>query len=109
MPFGELELQRRIHGSGGDVHIPVGGSRFRPCLEDVLEMLIKEFGIDHADHGWRTALAEGRARWRKYQLMAAITDDPSTAVAKLRELGHSVEWKEENPEPTTNVGKLERF
>lgn len=28
-----------------DLHFPVGGPRFRPVLEDVLEMLIEEFGV----------------------------------------------------------------
>ena len=29
-----------------DLHIPLGGPRYRPCLEDLLEFLIVEFGLD---------------------------------------------------------------
>jgi hypothetical protein len=29
-----------------ELHFPVGGPRFRPCLEDVLEMLVVELGVD---------------------------------------------------------------
>ena len=28
------------------LHFPLGGSRFRPCLEDLLEMLVSELGVD---------------------------------------------------------------
>ncbi|MGL5829053.1 MAG: hypothetical protein ACRC0L_05725, partial [Angustibacter sp.] len=46
----EAELKR--------IHFPLGGSRFRPCLEDVLEMLVTEFDIDRTD-AWEEALARG--------------------------------------------------
>ncbi|MDQ1286067.1 MAG: hypothetical protein QG663_1493, partial [Thermodesulfobacteriota bacterium] len=47
------------------VHIPIGGTRFRPCIEDVLQMLISEFGVDRIDQTWREALDKGRTRWRQ--------------------------------------------
>lgn len=28
------------------IHLPVGGQHFRPCLEDVLEMLVRDCGVD---------------------------------------------------------------
>lgn len=80
---------------GGDVpriselHFPVGGSRFRPCLEDVLEMLLDEFGADRAA-GAAEALAQGRASWRRGQIGACVRDSPATAAATLRELGYTV-------------------
>lgn len=67
------------------LHLPVGGSRFRPCLEDVLEMLIWHFELDVED-GWRDALERGRATWRRAQLAAAIRDDVEAARTILREL-----------------------
>jgi hypothetical protein len=44
------------------LHFPVGGTRFRPCLEDVLEMLIVELGVDPLPNRATAlaALAEGR-------------------------------------------------
>lgn len=74
-----------------DLHFPLGGHRFRPCLEDVLTMLADEFGLDrHAD-----AFAHwdaGRARWRARQLGGAVRDDPRTAAHALRALGYQVDW-----------------
>lgn len=71
------------------VHLPTGGERWRPCLEDVLEMLVTDFGLDTRD-GWKDALAEGRADWRKRQLKASIRDDPKTSADTLRRLGYNV-------------------
>jgi len=45
------------------LHFPLGGHRFRPSFEDVLEMLVREFGLDTRP-GWRAAVCAGRARWR---------------------------------------------
>lgn len=98
-----------LHGTERDIHIPVGGSRFRPCLEDVLEMLIVEFGVDHSGRDWRNALAKGRKRWRERQLFAAITDNPQVAAEKLRSLGYEVTWPDTSPEPTEVTQRLERF
>lgn len=97
------------HGSERDVHVPVGGARFRPCLEDVLEMLIVEFGVDHSHGDWRGALAQGRRRWRQHQLRAAINDNPDVAIHQLRELGFSVQWNAEGDPPSANHEKLGRF
>jgi hypothetical protein len=35
-----------------ELHFPLGGHRFRPCLEDVLHMVILEFGVKTSDT-WR--------------------------------------------------------
>lgn len=72
-----------------DLHFPVGGTRFRPCLEDVLEFLVHEFRLD-VGHDRGTALAvlrQGRVRWREQQLRAAVRDAPWVAVEVLQELG----------------------
>lgn len=79
---------RNPHTLAG-LHLPVGGARFRPCLEDFLELLIEEVGIDHAEHG-REAIREGRERWRRIQLAAMVRDAPEQAVATLREMGYEV-------------------
>jgi hypothetical protein len=73
-----------------DVHFPLGGPRFRPCLEDILVMVREEFGIDTAA-GWRDVVNEGRRRWRLIQLAAAVRDCPEEAARVLRDLDYVVE------------------
>jgi hypothetical protein len=55
---GQRLADRTAQGTGvprmSGLHFPVGGSRFRPALEDVLDMLVRELGVDHQD-GWRDA------------------------------------------------------
>jgi hypothetical protein len=73
-----------------DVHFPLGGPRFRPCLEDILAMTREEFGIDTAK-GWQKVVNEGRRRWRLIQLASAVRDCPEEAARVLRELDYTVE------------------
>lgn len=70
-------------------HFPVGGHRFRPCLEDVLQALILEFGIDHQPT-WLSAVEGGREQWRRFQLRAAVRDAPEDAAATLESMGWQV-------------------
>lgn len=72
-----------------DLHFPLGGHRFRPALEDVLEMLMDEFGVDHGPDA-RGVLREARARWRIIQTRAAARDAPEAAAECLRDLGYQV-------------------
>ena len=94
-----------------DLHLPVGGTRFRPCLEDVLEVLIKEFGIDPLPDRATAllALAGGRQEWREKQLRAAMRDDPQTAADQLRLLGYIVRWRRKRPEPEPRADHLRRI
>ncbi|GAA1246435.1 hypothetical protein JOF42_003263 [Microbacterium phyllosphaerae] len=73
-----------------DLHFPTGGHRFRLCLEDVIEMLWIEFGIDVKSTA-KAAICEGRERWRVMQVRAAVADDPQPAAEELRALGYVVE------------------
>jgi hypothetical protein len=91
-----LQTSRSARGGGlpdiTDLHLPVGGTRFRPCLEDVLEMLIQEFGIDPLPNK-RTALralAAGRQNWRTMQLRTAVRDNPAEAAAQLQAMGYGI-------------------
>jgi hypothetical protein len=68
----------------GQLHFPVGGRRFRPCLEDVVEFLVVEEFVDPRD-GWRDVLAEHRQRFHQRQLAAAVRRDPGTAKQALLE------------------------
>lgn len=65
-----------------DIHFPVGGKRYRPILEDLLEMLIIEGMVD-AHPAWKDAIEAGRAGWYKRQLMAAVRNDPESAREAL--------------------------
>lgn len=85
-----------------DLHFPVGGTRFRPCLEDVLEMLILEFGLQEDPEERSRSLAalrRGREAWRRRQLQAAIRDDPQSSAEQMRQLGYRVVWPGRDPEP----------
>jgi len=59
-----------------DIHIPVGGPRLRPTLEDLLEMLIHDLGVDHADDALKV-LEEQRVRWRVTQVQAIAKSMPN--------------------------------
>lgn len=74
------------------LHFPVGGPRFRPALEDVLEMLIEEFGVKPVTSvkAARAALADAREVWRRTQVSTVVRDAPADAAATLQELGYEV-------------------
>lgn len=101
--------KRRARGSGvpriSALHFPVGGHRFRPCLEDVLEMLITEFGVDSTEDG-RRALRDGREAWRRAQVGAVVRDAPGVAIQQLETLGYEVRLK---PSQKTPVGRPDRL
>ncbi len=71
------------------LHIPVGGARFRPCLEDVIQFLLEECQFDH-EPGWREAVEAGRAAWRQTQARAVVRDFQREAVDVLEDLGYTV-------------------
>ncbi|WP_240649499.1 hypothetical protein [Streptomyces sp. Z26] len=72
-----------------EMHLPVGGHRMRPALEDVLLFLQREFAIDTAQ-GWRAVLDEHLCNWRDLQLKSAVRDNPEAAAEVLRLLGYQV-------------------
>ncbi|MGO1544492.1 MAG: hypothetical protein ACTHXA_09155 [Gulosibacter sp.] len=82
-------------------HFPVGGARFRPSLEDILEVAIDEFGLDCRE-GYLDALMDGRRRFRLRQLAASIRDSPEHASEALRELGYEVSAPANAPETRDN-------
>lgn len=89
---GTRRARRRRKGfsdTRADLHFPLGGDRFRPTLEDILQTLIEELGVD-AEPGWEDSLADAREEWRRTQIRAAVRDDPSMAVAVLERAGYSV-------------------
>jgi hypothetical protein len=67
-----------------DLHFPVGGRRFRPTVEDVVEFLIVEEVAD-AKPGWEVAVEERREAWKEIQIKAAVRRNPDWATEALRE------------------------
>ncbi|WP_127201730.1 hypothetical protein [Streptomyces sp. Z26] len=53
------------------LHFPVGGKRFRPCIEDIIEFLVAERLADGRE-GWQQVVEEGRDRFQRKQLRAAM-------------------------------------
>lgn len=88
-----------------DLHFPIGGHRFRLCIEDVLDGLRLEFGIDVLPTAAR-AIGEGRAAWREFQLRAAVSDDPKTAVKELQKLGYEVSWSGSESAPSSRMERI---
>lgn len=80
---------RRPHDLSS-VHFAVGGERFRPCLEDVLQMLVVDCGVDRCD-GWKNVVCDGRERWRRRQISSAVRDLPEEAARILQELGWTIQ------------------
>ncbi|WP_261995841.1 hypothetical protein [Streptomyces plumbidurans] len=68
------------------LHFPVGGKRFRPCLEDVIEFLVVERLVQARD-GYEKVLEAGRERFRKNQLMAAMRRDRATVEVFVERYG----------------------
>ena len=80
---------RKRKGDVQDVHVPTGGARFRPSLEDFLYFVIAECGF-RAREGWSGYLLERREAWFDRQLGAAVRDHPRVARAALEKLGYRV-------------------
>lgn len=89
-----------------EIHFPLGGPRFRPCLEDVLEMLMYEFGID-ATPDADTFIKEGRVDWRRLQTATVARECPAEAARALCELGYDV--IPPSPTPLEDLGRLSAF
>lgn len=75
------------------LHLPVGDARFRPCLEDLVEMLVKDLSVD-PQHGWETLVESGRGAWKASQTKAAVRDllrvDPGHEADLLRTIADAV-------------------
>jgi hypothetical protein len=105
--------QRRVAGGQlpalSQLHLPLGGHRFRPCLEDILAVLVEEFGVmpPHGDRAAAlSALADGRETWRRTQVGSVVRDAPDEAVRVLRELGYDVSFPAGRDEPTGQPARL---
>ena len=71
------------------LHIPVGGRRFRPTIEDFIEFLAVH-NLVGVEDGWRAVLAVHRGGWLRNQLKAAVRNDPDAAIEQLVHMGYKV-------------------
>lgn len=72
------------------LHLPVGGRRFRPTIEDFVELLVDE-KLARPKDGWRGVIAAGRSDWEERQLRAAVRRNPAPAVEQLVAMGYRVD------------------
>lgn len=79
-----LDLSGQPERNSRRLHLPVGGRRFRPCLEDIIEFCVTERLVD-ARPGWEDVLSEARSRFHLQQLKAAVRRHPDAAIEALRE------------------------
>ena len=84
-----LERCGRRKDKPDDLHFPVGGRRFRPCLEDLIEFCILERLVTPRN-GWSAALNKSRNRFLDAQLRAAVRRFPESAATELRSQGWRV-------------------
>lgn len=70
-------------------HVPVGGRRFRPTLEDVVEFAIRE-DLAVGRPKWHEAVEEHRRHWFANQLRAAVRAFPELATEQLERAGYTV-------------------
>ena len=70
--------QDALHFAVGGAHNDNGGIRYRPILEDVIEMLVQERLVRARDN-WRTVVDAGRRQFYEKQLRAEIHRNPAIA------------------------------
>lgn len=97
--YPEAHLQVHAHAPGwdavcerqgwdkpfGKLHLPVGGRRYRPTLEDLIDFLITE-GLADGRPKWTTQVENGRKAFQERQLRAAVRQNPEAARAILVDL-----------------------
>ncbi|NJC73034.1 hypothetical protein HC031_25440 [Planosporangium thailandense] len=84
-----VELGRKEVNGLHKIHLPVGGRRFRPSLEDLLECLAVE-GLVDPKRGWEDVLEKSRREYRLRQVAAVVRRNVGTAVRELERLGYTV-------------------
>ncbi|MGH3545386.1 MAG: hypothetical protein ACRDPW_05625 [Mycobacteriales bacterium] len=73
------------------LHLPVGGARYRPCIEDFLQFLVCECGVDRHTNTWKNAVEAGRQQWRMRQIRTLVRDAPTEAAHVLEKLGYRID------------------
>lgn len=97
---GDSRASRKLR----DLHLPVGGRRYRPTVEDLIEFAINEEMVEpHAK--WRDTLEQHQSLWFERQLKAAVRSNQNAAAAELHRLGWSVEPPADEPVRTSKRSK----
>lgn len=78
-----LDACGRNKDKPADLHLPVGGRRFRPCLEDIIEFCILEQLVTPRDN-WRDTLKKSRDLYYDQQLRAATRRAPDIVTEALK-------------------------
>ncbi len=68
----------------------MGGRRYRPSVEDVIEFLVVE-GLVEAHDGWQDAVKVERDEFHQIQLRAAVRRAPEPAAEQLSAMGWTVQ------------------
>lgn len=72
-----------------DVHFPMGGDRYRICLEDVIELLVREFdAVPKSD--WGSVVEKGRKKFELQQAETVIRHNFELAIDLLEKEGYSI-------------------
>lgn len=86
-----------IYGTAGlapprlaEFHFPVGGRRFRPTVEDLLQFLDRERLYTGWNPGWQAVVDRTLGDWEQKQASATVRDHTDVAVEQLREMGYEV-------------------
>jgi len=85
-------LSKASHPAPHDMaalHLPTGGARFRPNLEDVIQFLISDCRFDNHET-WRQAVERERAEWRVIQTRAVVRSMAEVAADQLVNMGYTV-------------------
>lgn len=77
---------RNLHS----LHIPAGGRRFRPTMEDFVEFLLVEGFVTPTVRTWRDVLRPKREEWDELQAKAAARRHAHPVAEALRDLGWTV-------------------
>jgi hypothetical protein len=94
--FNDVKLSR--------LHFPFGGARFRPTIEDVIQMLIEEFEVDCLESA-KPILEANRKKFFERQLSAAVVETPQIAIDALSDAGYEVVPKNVTSSPPTTKSR----
>jgi hypothetical protein len=95
----------RAHATVESLHLPVGGKRYRPSLEDVLDFLICERIVEPKPYA-QAVIERHRLEFQRLQLKAAVRRDPEIAALALQAMGYGVTAPVDDA-PPSNVVELD--
>ncbi len=86
-----------IYGTAGlrlprlfEIHFPVGGRRFRPTVEELLQFLNREKLFVDWLPGWNQLVERSLKEWERNQARATVRQHTEAAVGQLRDMDYEV-------------------